>query len=233
MTLPHKFKSKNSNKLIVVFQSFNKKYYTPEYVHHFELENRFKDYNLNCDLLFVKDRIKREWYLGDVSSNKKFLNDKVKNYQQVLFTGISAGGFASILYGSLLNVNLVIAINPQTSLIDLSDNKTILPKDVPSILHQRKEYFDLKKFINTNTKYYLNGWLHNTLRTILPKSFNDIDIFNKDNINYENLSISSKLHDIKNYQHLSEFKNVHWLNFMVNGFKNGEFLQLLRDHNFT
>ena len=64
MTLPYKFKNKNSNKLIVVFQSFNNKYYTPEYVHHFELENSFKDYNLNCDLLFVKDRIKREWYLG-------------------------------------------------------------------------------------------------------------------------------------------------------------------------
>ena len=225
MTLPYKFKNKNSNKLIVVFQSFNNKYYTPEYVHHFELENSFKDYNLNCDLLFVKDRIKREWYLGDVSSNKKFFNDKVKNYQQVLFTGISAGGFASILYGSLLNVNLVIAINPQTSLIDLSDNKTILAKDAPSILHQRKEYFDLKKFINTTTKYYLNGWRHMS---------NDIDIFNiKDNINYENMSDADKLHDIKNYQHLSEFENVHWLNFMNNGFKNGEFLQLLKDHNFT
>lgn len=228
MTLPHKFKNKNSNKLIVIFQSFNKKLYSPEYISHFELENSFRDYDLNCDLLFIKDRARGEWYLGDVSSNKKFLNDIVKNYEQVLFTGISSGGFASILYGSLLYVNLVIAINPQTSLIDFSDKKTILSKHIPkfkSILHQCQEYLDLKKFINTNTKYYLNGWRHMS---------NDIDIFNiKDNINYEDMSDADKLHDIKNYQHLSEFENVNWLNFMHNGFKNGEFLQLLKDHNFT
>lgn len=228
MTLPHKFKSKSSNKLIVIFQSFNKQLYLPEYESHFELENSFDKYNLNCDLLFIKDRVRGQWYLGNVASDQQFLSDIVRNYEQVLFTGISAGGFASILYGSLLNINLVVAINPQTSLIDLLDQKTILSEHMPQfkpILHKCKQYLDLKNFINANTIYYLNGWRHMS---------NDIDVFNlKDNINYTDMSSAAKLHDIKNYQHLSEFKNVYWLNFMIDGFKNGEFVKLLMEYNFT
>jgi hypothetical protein len=54
--------------------------------------------------------------------------------------GISAGGYASILFGSLCNnINKVISFNPQTILNNQIDLK----------------YSNLKNIINKNTKYIM------------------------------------------------------------------------------
>jgi hypothetical protein len=60
----------------------------------------------------------------------------------VICLGVSSGGYAAILFGSLLNINHVIAFIPQT----LRRNKNIDEK-----------YRDISKFINETTKYYLYG----------------------------------------------------------------------------
>jgi len=57
--------------------------------------------------------------------------------------GVSAGGYASILFSSLCNVSSVIASVPRTKL---------KPRDV---IH--KKYGDLKLIVNNQTDYILYG----------------------------------------------------------------------------
>ena len=55
--------------------------------------------------------------------------------------GVSAGGYASILFGSLCNVNSVISFIPRTKLVNPID----------------KKYEDLKSVINNTTDYIIYG----------------------------------------------------------------------------
>jgi hypothetical protein len=43
-----------------------------------------------------------------------YLKEKIKPYKQVIFLGVSSGGYAAILFGSLLGVSKVLAFIPQT-----------------------------------------------------------------------------------------------------------------------
>jgi hypothetical protein len=210
MLLPHKLKTKNSNKLIVIFQSFNKKLYELENIDHFELENTFQKYDIDCDLLFLKDIQRGYWYLYDLDKTKKDLYDIIKEYNKVTFTGISCGGFASILYGSLLGIDLVISVNPQTTLLDIENNEILSRNEnFQKMLNTRTidiNYLDTKNHINNHTHYYLNGWSHDQ---------NDNNTFNfMDNKQYKDMSLAEKLHDINNYDRLKHLPNVFWLNFM-------------------
>jgi predicted esterase YcpF (UPF0227 family) len=113
-----------------------------------------KTYN-NCDLIFFIDK-NQCWYhkgIDGITSNidetVEYLNKLLINkginerYKKILFMGISAGGYASILFGSLCNVNNVIAFIPRTKLINPIDEK----------------YQDLKNIVNTNTQYKIIGHL--------------------------------------------------------------------------
>lgn len=215
MILPHKAKNKNSKNIIVVFQSFNKKLYEPEHIDHFELENSFANYDIDYDVLFVKDIKRGYWYLYDVETTSKDLQQYTSTYNKVVFTGISAGGFASILYGSLLGVNLVIAVNPQTLLKDFETGEVLITPEMMlfDLLEKKpdiKKYIDTKPHINKTTKYYLNG--------------------HKNAQKYSSLNNPGKLHDIKNYEYLSDFPNVHWLPFMVDLYTTKGFVDLLLKH---
>lgn len=78
----------------------------------------------------------------DVESTVLYLKDKIKDYEEVTIIGHSGGGYAAILFGSLLNVENVISITP------------------PTILSDKYEGFDhlnLQEIINDKTNYYLVG----------------------------------------------------------------------------
>ena len=72
-----------------------------------------------------------------------YLNSIIKqsNYKKILFMGVSAGGYASILFGSLCNASSVIAFIPRTKLNNAID----------------KKYQDLKTILNNQTEYILHG----------------------------------------------------------------------------
>lgn len=104
-------------------------------------------YNESCDLLFYVDR-KQCWYhhgIQGVSTNieetVKHLSNKIQGYKKVVFMGVSAGGYASILFGSLCNVSNVVAFVPRTNLL----------------FPVNPYYKNLKNFININTNYILYG----------------------------------------------------------------------------
>ena len=110
-----------------------------------------KEYRKNTDLYFYIDK-NQCWYQKGIKGITKNIDDTVlylnniirkSNYKNILFMGISAGGYASILFGSLCNVSNVIAFIPRTKL------------RVDQIIC--KKYKNLKLIINNETEYFLYG----------------------------------------------------------------------------
>lgn len=107
-------------------------------------------YTNNVDLVFFVDK-HQCWYhkgIKDITDNINdtviYLNTIINNgdYTKIIFMGVSAGGYASILFGSLCNnVTNVISFIPQTILTN------------PINL----DYSNLNPIINNNTKYILYG----------------------------------------------------------------------------
>jgi len=123
----------------------------------FEFKNFLTSTFPSISLLFLKDN-NVAWYnkgieniSSDVESTLIFLRKKISAFEKVIFIGSSSGGYAAILFGSLLNVNMVIAFRPQT----LVSEKFINPK-----------YKDLKTVINKSTLYYIFGETCNEAGTL-------------------------------------------------------------------
>lgn len=194
----YKEKFYGRSNLIVVFQSMNANLYNPENKNHFELENTFSRFNPeHSDLLFIKDDTRPRnskvggFYLHSESVDEICfdLSKLVSRYDQILFTGISAGGFASILFGSLCFVDVVVAINPQTTLYNFETGDLMtIGKKTP--LCDNSNFYDLKPHMNHKTKYYISS------RAITK--------------DYHDCSLIQKLHHVKMHDHIREFQNVHF-----------------------
>jgi hypothetical protein len=83
----------------------------------------------------------------NIPETVEYLKHKVKKYKQVIFIGLSSGGYAALLYGSLVGVSHVIAFFPQTILRSPNINE---------------QYRDISKYINDTTNYHLYGDLSKT-----------------------------------------------------------------------
>lgn len=102
------------------------------------------------DKIYCRDE-KVKWYnhgLTDLTSNIdetiEFLRKKIAGYTNVLFVGASMGGYAALLFGSILKVNAIIAFRPQTYIRKCIDDYDIV-------------YEDVLPYINDTTKYYIYG----------------------------------------------------------------------------
>jgi hypothetical protein len=69
------------------------------------------------------------------------------------------------------------------------------------------DLLDVRPLMRSSTTYYLNGSVHDK--------------------EYSQLSVVEKLHDIHNYDRISDLPSVRWLNFSVPGYGDGSFLDLL------
>ena len=134
----------------------------------FEFSRSLSNMNLSCDVMFMID-ITRKWYLGGLKGIGKnfdhtlaFLKREIQNYDKVIFMGASAGGYASILFGSLLKVDAVIAWWPQTDLDHVLKKIKNARLDEPICspkLHKLKtfkKYNNLNTVINSTTQYFIN-----------------------------------------------------------------------------
>lgn len=113
------------------FVNFLEKHYS-KYERHFYQDSKNKWYHCGIDEIST-----------DVDATLEYLQGKIKKFDEVIFIGSSAGGYAAILFGSLLNVDKVIAFKPQTMIK--------LQNDID------EKYINLKEFINSTTKYYVYG----------------------------------------------------------------------------
>ena len=117
----------------------------------FEFKNFLNKTIPNYSSLYLIDRNQCWYHKGlkgrthDIPSTIRFLRKKIRRYSEVTFIGVSMGGYAAILFGSLLNVKNVISFIPQT-IINKSHAKT-----------ENRKFFNLKRFINTTTNYQIYG----------------------------------------------------------------------------
>lgn len=118
----------------------------------FEFLNFLNKNFMEYDKYFYIDKKINRYHLGieDISSNidetVEYLKKITHGYKNITCIGVSAGGYASILFGSLLKVKNVIAFIPPTQINIPGDTRKYDEK-----------YIDLLPLINNSTKYYLYG----------------------------------------------------------------------------
>jgi hypothetical protein len=117
-------------------------------IQSFEFLNFLTKHFPDTDTLFYIDKKRINYHHGiegisnTIPETVEYLKEKIKGYSKVIFLGVSSGGYAAILFGSLVCVDYVLAFIPQTILHQ--------PDKIP-------EYRNLKGFINSVTEYYLYG----------------------------------------------------------------------------
>lgn len=113
--------------------------------------------------IFIRD-IQKQWYLEginkDINSVEKlylFLEKETENYK-VITLGSSAGGFAAVLFGSMLNAEKILSFNGQFMVEDLLETSD---KNTDPIIFRNKNnsdinvFYSLKKHIkNPKTIFY-------------------------------------------------------------------------------
>lgn len=128
------------------------------------------EYN-NFDVLYLRNQ--RGWYLGGLKGIGKninhtiaFLKKEFSKYDKVITIGQSAGGYASLLFGSLLKVNKVITVIAQTDLQYCVDNLPDGHIGKKNLIARSKEcpvtwskYNKIVNVLNENVSYnvYYNG----------------------------------------------------------------------------
>jgi len=139
----------NKNLLIVTFGGISKKFsgtlpfeflrflhsHFPNYDKHFYVDSHQNWYQQGID-----------GFSNNIEETVQYLKKSIDKYKNVLFIGTSAGGYAAILFGSLLNINTVIAFTPQTILKSIENGVTM-----------DHNYSNLDQFISTRTQYIVYG----------------------------------------------------------------------------
>jgi len=154
---------------------------------------------IDIDILYLRGG----WYIGGVSGIGKKVDDAISyfkdifsKYEKIICVGSSAGGYGAILYGSLLNVDVVVAYIPQTDLEICRQNLRN-----PSYRHLSKldcysKYSNLKNVINESTEYFIRNkeaemtgnWRGKTRVNVVE-------------------------HGMHHFHNISEFPNVNWSDF--------------------
>lgn len=111
--------------------------------------------------IFIRDVFK-QWYLGGININidspeklAAFLKQETQGYTKVITLGSSAGGYAAILYGSLIGAQTVLAFNPQFEIASLLKRSAeAIDPLVFRLRNEKKAYYDIVPFINEKTEIY-------------------------------------------------------------------------------
>lgn len=134
-----------SKTLIVSFAGHGLKYGG---VPKIEFANFLQTHFSHIDAQFYIDNTCSSYHHGiqgisrNIDETVEYLRKQFEGYDRVICLGASAGGYAAILFGSLLKVDTVIAFIPQTILRSQD---------------REDKYRNLAPFINPDTKYYLYG----------------------------------------------------------------------------
>jgi hypothetical protein len=134
--------------------------------------------------IFLRD-IKKQWYLTGINENinsigklAKFLKEETEGYRLITI-GSSAGGYAAVLLGQLLNAEKIYSFNGRVVFKKIFKESS--PDIDPVIFRERKnpeinKYFDLKPHItNPENIYYFNS-LNSEKDEIQFQHIADLDI---------------------------------------------------------
>ena len=187
-------KGKENNSLIVSFGGYDGNI---NGIIPFEFLKFLDTHFKNEDKLFYKDSYFSSYHKGikgiskNITETYEYLKTKINKYHRVLFLGVSGGGYAAILFGSLLNITNVLAFIPQT----------ILYKP-----DKEQKYKNLKPFINSVTRYYIYGATgiknptdcHHIHQCENINCFPNVSILKKEHIVLKRLRDSGELFEIIN-----------------------------------
>jgi hypothetical protein len=130
----------------------------------FNFVKTLKDYPVNA--IFIRD-LKNHWYVDGLSGVGDTVNEvclylirqiALSNPSKVVMIGSSAGGFAALLYGSLLKVDSILAFSPQTF---MSKSKCLLYLDyrwldrvieIYAGVSANRRYLDLRPIVKEHSK---------------------------------------------------------------------------------
>jgi hypothetical protein len=132
--------------------------------------NRFEWYGSRIEKgykhIFLRD-IKKQWYLEGINSEVNSISNLATFLQKetlgfkVIAVGASAGGYAAVILGQLLNAELIYTFNGQFEINSLihKSKPTIDPVIFRNFNNpQFKDFYDAKKFIrNPNSVYYFHS----------------------------------------------------------------------------
>lgn len=161
----------NRNKCAIYFSSHDIYFPNQESSFRFSiLEKNHYEWR-NCRIpyaykhIFLRD-VNKQWYLSGINDKVdspqkllEFLKKETEGYDLVT-VGSSAGGYAAVLYGSLLAADMVFAFNCQFEIVSLLKEST--EKINPLVFRMRSEerlrqYYDITKFVhNTNINYFVS-----------------------------------------------------------------------------
>lgn len=161
--------SDEASNLCVVYFSSNELYYpNTEYAFRNTIEKRDKYEWINTKYpgakrhIFIRD-IQKQWYLEGVSvknNTPELLANQLNQlcYGYTVYTiGSSAGGFAALLFGSMIKATRVYAFNAQLDLnIIIKDSNPFVDPILYKYKHDeaRARYYQVSNFLNTETKYF-------------------------------------------------------------------------------
>lgn len=112
--------------------------------------------------IFVRDLYK-SWYLLGISSQTpsveslcEFLRKEVEGYKEIIMVGISSGGYAAILFGSMLKATTILAFSAQWSLYEEEEDidKIIENKKVDVDISSLQKYYNLVELGNYSQVFY-------------------------------------------------------------------------------
>lgn len=191
----------NSDTLIVAFSGYG----TIGNGTKFDFYNLLTKHFNTADLQFYCDDKMNCYNYGvadishDIESTVDHFRPIVDKYKNTIFLGNSSGGYASILYGSLLGVKSVIAFNAPTNLYGH------IGEHVETKPHEQ-QYRDIKNHINQNTTYYLFGDLsvldeshpHHPSHCLHINNYPNVNVVLKEHINLPLMRDNGELFDIIN-----------------------------------
>ena len=150
-----------SKKICAIYFSGHSIYYPNTEValnNNIFIKNRFEWYRQRVPEatkhIFVRD-IHKQWYLSgiNISLNSpelllSFLRNETVGYE-IVCIGSSAGGYAALLYGSLLNAKVIHAFSPRIYMqsLDTTSDESKNPLYFRLKNTTRKKYFDISQFI--------------------------------------------------------------------------------------
>jgi len=186
--------------------------------------------------IFIRDLFK-QWYLQGINKNinsptrlREFLEKETYGYQTIMI-GSSAGGYAAVLYGSILKAKKIITFNPQFEIKSLlqKSNETVNPLIFRLRNTDKKEYYDISKWINSSIPifyFYSEKSIWDQEQNVFIGNHNGIHkiIFNSSHHGIPFLKVA--LHKtinmpIENLKKLTKHKNSPlWFTIRMVGWKN-------------
>lgn len=154
---------------------------------------------IDIDILYLRGG----WYIDKINGIGETVDDSISyfkdifsKYEKVICVGSSAGGYGAILYGSLLNVDVVVAHMPQTDLEICRRNLRNPSYRRLSKLDCYGKYSNLKNVINESTEYFV--WNKEAEMTGNWRGKTRVNVVE---------------HGMHHFRNISEFPNVHWSDF--------------------